>query len=97
MNTDFQATLIFPGTKNHGTRGLTVLTKKLSFTMQKNELGSPICIQIVQNEERINFRFFKYSQYQINKQDEISTQRGANHERQISKQDQINDQVGAKI
>ena len=35
--------------------------------------------------------------YQINEQDGISTQEGANHEKQISEQDQINDQGGAKI
>ena len=34
--------------------------------------------------------------YRINKQDGISTQGGANHEKQISEQDQINDQGGEK-
>ena len=34
--------------------------------------------------------------YQINEQDGISTQGGANHEKEISEQDQINDQGGAK-
>ena len=35
--------------------------------------------------------------YQINEQDGISTQGGADHEKQITVQDQIKDQGGAKI
>ena len=78
----------------------TLIMGKRSLKFSNFPIGQNNFITCSQNS-RYYFKHFAllcYTlNYLINKQDGISMQGGANHEKQMNQQDQIKNQVGAKI